>query len=226
MFSIARYGRNFIDCESDSTAFVGMFALARRARVGLYREACVSYQDNLQSRKTGLISKAVTVSRAELPLWVQLGKVWWEVRGRRQKVSYRNMDSFGSGTGCRRFSHLQAFSPWRLPGGRVELPERKRSWAVKEGQVCPPQQAPLRGLPTHWGCAREARSGPCLCKQDHAGVVVMRWSKEETWLSGTTTPLLQPPCSWPGDIGADLARFQAKTSWSQSLSNPVLEFWI
>jgi len=65
---------NFIDCESDSTAFVGMFALAGRARVSLYRETCVSYQDNLQSRKTRLISTAVTVSRAELPLRTQLGK--------------------------------------------------------------------------------------------------------------------------------------------------------
>lgn len=59
---------NFIDCDGDSTAFVGMFALVRRARVSLYTETCISYQDNLQSCKTGLISKAVTVSSAELPL--------------------------------------------------------------------------------------------------------------------------------------------------------------
>lgn len=51
-----------MDCESDSPAFVGMFALARRARVSLYRETRVSYQDNLQSCKTGLKSKAAKVS--------------------------------------------------------------------------------------------------------------------------------------------------------------------
>lgn len=62
---------NFIDCESDSTAFVGMFALARRAKVGLYRETCIWYQDNLESRKSGLISKVITAHRAELPLWTQ-----------------------------------------------------------------------------------------------------------------------------------------------------------
>lgn len=33
---------NFIDCDSDSTTFVGMFVLARRARVSLYRETCMS----------------------------------------------------------------------------------------------------------------------------------------------------------------------------------------
>lgn len=33
---------NFIDRDSDSTAFVGMFALARRARVSLCRETCTS----------------------------------------------------------------------------------------------------------------------------------------------------------------------------------------
>lgn len=114
---------NFIDSESDSTAFVGMFALAQRARVSLYRETCVSYQDNLQSRKTGFISKAVTVSRAELPLQAQLGKVWWEVQRHRQKVSHghrqlwirhRVQQSFPSTTLC------------------TLAAARQRSWAPRE----------------------------------------------------------------------------------------------
>lgn len=64
-----------MDCESDSPAFVGMFALARRARVSLYRETHVSYQDNLQSCKTGLKSKAAKVSGVLVKKNCHLGQV-------------------------------------------------------------------------------------------------------------------------------------------------------
>lgn len=64
-----------MDCESDSPAFVGMFALARRARVSLYRETRVSYQDNLQSCKAGLKSKAAKVSGVLVKQNCHLGQV-------------------------------------------------------------------------------------------------------------------------------------------------------
>lgn len=143
---------NFIDCENDSTAFVGMFALARRARVSLYGETCASHQDNLQPCKTGLKSEAVKVTGVLAKQNCHSGQVREhrsEVWRSRQEVSPRH-SQFWVRHRAQQLPNSSSFHP----AAALEKP------GPGDGQVCSPWWALLQ-----WGCTR-SMLWPWLYEQD------------------------------------------------------------